>query len=58
VRVGAGDPDRIVPFEDTQKLFVAAREPKRLVVIPDADHNDEALCEGPALIRAIVDLLQ
>ena len=35
-----GDADRIVPFQLGQKLFDAANEPKRLVVIPLADHND------------------
>lgn len=55
--VVAGDADRIIPLDDTQELFVAAPQPKKLVVIPGADHNDEALCEGPALVRAIVDQL-
>ena len=54
----AGDEDRIVPFADTQVLFDAAPEPKRLVVIPGADHNDEALAEGPALVRAIGEFLK
>ncbi len=35
-----GDADRIIPFQLGQKLFDAANEPKRLVVIPLADHND------------------
>ncbi len=52
--VVAGDADRIIPLDDTQDLFDAAPPPKKLVVIPGADHNDEALCEGPALVRAIV----
>jgi len=54
----AGDEDRIVPLADTQLLFEAAPQPKRLVVIPGADHNDEALAEGPALVRAIVEQLR
>jgi fermentation-respiration switch protein FrsA (DUF1100 family) len=53
----AGDADRIVPLADTQELFDAAPQPKRLVVIPGADHNDEALCEGPALVRAVMEQL-
>ena len=55
--VMAGDGDRIVPLEDSEALFDAAREPKRLVIIEGADHNDEALAFGPQVIRAIVDLL-
>ena len=56
--VVAGDADRIVPPFDTQALFDAAPEPKRLVVIPGADHNDEALCEGPELVRAVLEYLR
>jgi fermentation-respiration switch protein FrsA (DUF1100 family) len=35
-----GDMDTIIPFKLGQKLFDAANQPKRLVVIPFADHND------------------
>ena len=35
-----GETDRIVPFKLGQRLFDAANEPKRLVVIPFGDHND------------------
>ena len=54
----AGDQDRIVPLDDTQALFDAAGEPKRLVVIPGADHNDEALFSGPALLGAVREFLE
>jgi fermentation-respiration switch protein FrsA (DUF1100 family) len=57
VLVIAGDADRIVPLEDSEALFDAAREPKRLVVIDGADHNDETLAWGPQVMRAIVELL-
>ena len=53
----AGDADRIVPLSDTQELFDAAPQPKRMVVIPGADHNDQELCEGPQLVRAIVETI-
>jgi hypothetical protein len=53
----AGEADRIVPLEDTQALFDAANEPKRLIVIPNADHNDEALFDGPQVIDAIREFL-
>ncbi len=53
----AGDADRIVPLDDSLLLFEAAREPKRLVVVEGADHNDEALTSGPRVIRAVVDFL-
>jgi fermentation-respiration switch protein FrsA (DUF1100 family) len=35
-----GDSDTIIPFTIGQKLFDAANQPKRLVVIPFGDHND------------------
>ena len=49
----AGDSDAIVPLADTQLLFDAAPEPKRLVVIPDADHNDESMFGGVEMMAAI-----
>ena len=49
----AGDDDRVVPLEDTQRLFDAAHGPKQLVVIEGADHNDEELMWGPRVIGAI-----
>jgi fermentation-respiration switch protein FrsA (DUF1100 family) len=54
----AGDADRIVPLSDTQELFDAAPQPKRLVVIQGADHNDEALSEGPQVVRAVMDVIR
>ena len=35
-----GDADTIIPFEQAQRLFAAANEPKRLLVVPGGDHND------------------
>jgi uncharacterized protein len=35
-----GKEDRVVPAEHGRRLFAAAREPKRGVFIPHADHND------------------
>ena len=49
----AGDRDAIVPFPQSQKLFDAAADPKTLVVIKGADHNDEALLSGPEMMRTI-----
>ena len=50
----AGDRDRIVPVSQTRALFDAAREPKELLVLPGADHNDEELVEGPTMIARVV----
>jgi fermentation-respiration switch protein FrsA (DUF1100 family) len=54
----AGDADRIVPLDDSQRLFDAAREPRRLVIIEGADHNDEALAAGPKMLAAIREFLR
>lgn len=36
-----GDADRTIPIKLARRLFDAAPEPKRFVIIPGADHNDE-----------------
>jgi len=50
--------DSIVPADQSRRLFEAANEPKRLVVIDNADHNDEALTSGPRVIDAVAALLR
>jgi len=50
----AGDRDRIVPLEYSQRLFQEAPEPKTLVLVPGADHNDAALLMSPVMIDSIV----
>ena len=52
----AGSVDRVVPPASSMELYEAAPEPRRLVVIEDADHNDEALAWGPQVIEEIVRL--
>jgi hypothetical protein len=47
--VAAGH-DRIVPVDHTRRLFAAAPQPKRLVVLDGADHNDLDLLAGPRLV--------
>ncbi|HUF47608.1 MAG TPA: alpha/beta hydrolase [Vicinamibacterales bacterium] len=58
ILVIAGDADRIVPIEDTRELFDAAPEPRQLVVIAGADHNDESLSFGAELVRSVVEFLE
>jgi len=53
----AGDDDRIVPLDDTRQLFEAAGEPKQLVIIEGADHNDEDLMWGPEMLGAVARFL-
>ncbi len=45
-----GDRDRIVPIACARRLFDAANEPKRWVIIPGGDHNDP---QGPLTYNAI-----
>ena len=53
----AGDRDGIIPIAMSQRLFAAAAEPKRLVTIAGADHNDDELLSGRRMIEAIVEFL-
>ena len=54
----AGGHDRIVPIDNSRRLYEAAIAPKTLLVLPDADHNDYELLAGDEMIRAIVRFLQ
>lgn len=53
-----GDSDRIVPIEQTRRVYEAAREPKSLLVIRGADHNDESLFTGREMIDGILRFLR
>jgi len=54
----AGRRDRIVPFDNSRRLYEAAVAPKTLLVLPDADHNDDELLAGDEMIEAIVRFVQ
>lgn len=45
-----GDVDRMIPYEQGQRLFEAANEPKRFVAITGAGHNDP---ETPEYYQAL-----
>jgi uncharacterized protein len=47
--VVAGERDRVVPAAHSRRLYEAAPEPKRLLVVAGADHNDAALLDGEQL---------
>jgi uncharacterized protein len=51
--VVAGARDRIVPPAHSRRLFAAASQPKRLVVLDGADHNDLDLLAGPRLVEEL-----
>lgn len=54
----AGDADATVPFEQSRAIYEAAPDPKRLMVIGGADHNDAALVAGAGMIDEIVRFLE
>lgn len=54
----AGEQDRIVPIQQSRRVYAAAAGPKTLVVVPEADHNDYPLLAGDEVIRAIVGFLR
>ena len=53
VLVVAGDRDDIVPEPMSRRLFDAADEPKRYVVVPGAGHNDLELLAGSEMLDEI-----
>jgi hypothetical protein len=58
VLVIGGDADRIVPIAQTRRIYETARQPKALLVITGADHNDHSLLSGREMIDGIVHFLR
>jgi fermentation-respiration switch protein FrsA (DUF1100 family) len=55
--VVAGTGDRLIPSSQSERLYERAAAPKRLVLVPGADHNDASLAEGPPLVEAVTQFL-
>ncbi len=53
----AGTADTIVPAAQTRELYEAASEPKDLVMVDGAGHNDRALLDGDDMVEAVVEFL-
>ncbi len=53
VMVIAGDRDDIVPAALSRRLYDAANEPKRYVLVPGAGHNDRELQDGHQMLAEI-----
>jgi fermentation-respiration switch protein FrsA (DUF1100 family) len=53
-----GDRDRIVPIAQTRRVYEAAREPKSLLVIRGADHNDDSLLVGREMMDEVLRFLR
>lgn len=51
--VVAAERDGIVPPSQSRRLYDAASEPKRFLLVEGADHNDPALLDGPQLRAAV-----
>ena len=51
--VMAGGSDQIVPAKQSRRLFEAAPEPKRWVVLPAADHNTAEFLVGSAMLAEV-----
>jgi hypothetical protein len=58
VLVIAGSRDAIVPLAFSERLHAAARPPKTMLVIPDADHNDAELLAGNEMMRGVTEFLE
>ncbi len=54
----AGDEDRIVPLEQSRRVYDAAPAAKELVVVAGADHNDLELLAGDEMIDAIARFIE
>jgi fermentation-respiration switch protein FrsA (DUF1100 family) len=54
----AGDNDRIVPIANSRRLYEAAGDPKSLLVIGGADHNDDSLLAGREMITEMLRFLR
>ena len=58
VLVIAGERDEIVPPEFSRRLYDAAAEPVRFVLVPRADHNDPDLFAGPVVVAETVRIIR
>lgn len=52
-----GTADRDVPFTMSEQLFAAAPEPKRLWLVPNGEHNNNAKTAGEAYFQIIREFL-
>jgi fermentation-respiration switch protein FrsA (DUF1100 family) len=53
----AGDRDEVVPLSLSRRLYDAAAEPKRFMLVPGAGHNDPELIDGPQVFGQITGFL-
>jgi fermentation-respiration switch protein FrsA (DUF1100 family) len=53
VMVIAGDRDDIVPESLSKKLYEAAPDPKRYLLVPGTGHNDPGLVDGDHMVEEV-----
>ncbi len=53
VMVIAGNRDDVVPESLSRKLYEAAPDPKRYLMVPGTGHNDPELADGPGMLSAV-----
>jgi len=58
VLVAHGDRDAVIPVEQGRALHAAAPEPKRLLVVPGAGHNDLTIVGGAKYMDAVADFIK
>lgn len=58
VLVVVGGGDRIVPPDQSRAVYEAANEPKEILLVEGADHNDPDLLDGEEMIKGIADFLE
>lgn len=58
VLVVAGSSDRIVPPDQSRAVYDSANQPKELVIVDGAGHNDPALLDGEEMLDAIDGFLE
>jgi fermentation-respiration switch protein FrsA (DUF1100 family) len=51
VFIAHGTTDHVIPFNQSERLYAAAREPKQLMPLPNIDHNDPLPPEFYAELR-------
>lgn len=57
VLVAHGTRDRTIPVEQGYKLYTAAREPKRLIIVEEAGHNDLVTIGGREYLDTVADFI-
>lgn len=58
VLVAHGERDEVIPVAQGRALYAAAHEPKSLIVIPQAGHNNLVATGGEAYLRALVEFIR